>query len=309
MAKKKKTKKHGLIRRWYDGLEEETRRSFRRGIGNFVFLVLLGLCIAFGLRELEQWVVSRQAENQKSLTVQLASPPEWTKKFPQIVYEVLSSSGIKGEDRLLDADLAGKVGRNVSRCPWVREIREVRKFKGNRIVVDCEIRKPMALVFRKGRYYLVDSDYVRLPGVYRYRKSHPIKDLHVIYGVLSPPPEPGKVWPGKDLPSGVRLAKLLQRQPYGNEISAVHVGNFSGRADPRKPHIYLTTPKSTKIYWGRAPGSEGRLEQSPEEKLRGIMLVYLRFKTIDGKMEYIDVRDPQPRFRYRVPDVHPTSGR
>ena len=308
MAAKRKSRrrrKAGLFRRCWSLIATPEGRH-RLGVFTITILVLaLALGVGWGLQRLERFVRKDRSEHQTGITLRLLHQPAWMQRFGDLPQEILASAGITPDDFILDKALARRTGEKLAENPWIRRLRRVSKQPDNTLLIDCEFRRPLTAVRHQDVYYLVDDEGVRLPGVW---KEHDLDSLGMkrLFGVASQPPVPGQRWEVEDLAAGLKLLLLLEPHPYYRQIHAVHVDNFSGRKDPRRAHLTLTTPHATQIRWGRAAGTEGRLELPVRGKLENLREVYEKFQTLDGPLEYIDLRDPQPRYRLRDPASPPT---
>ena len=85
-----------------------------------------------------------------------------------------------------------------------------------------------------------------------------------------------------------------QRKPLLFEIDSIDVSNFNGRMSNKFPHIVLFTKDNTQIVWGAELDNWHRhLEASDEEKLAKLYSFYKENKTLSGKVQMINLRDPQ----------------
>jgi hypothetical protein len=78
------------------------------------------------------------------------------------------------------------------------------------------------------------------------------------------------------------------------ELEGIDVSNFNGRRSNKFPHIVLISKDNTQIVWGAELGNWHRhLEASDEEKLAKLYSFYKENKTLSGKVQTINLRDPQ----------------
>lgn len=167
---------------------------------------------------------------------------------------------------------------------WVKKVRYVRRKPDARIIISCRYRIPVAMVQSDTRFLLVDAAAVRLPGQYPYDPT-----WHLIQGAAAPAPPPGQTWPGKDLRAGLDVLAAIQGESFVDQISAVLVDNFAGRADPLASHISLATDRSGgRIRWGSAPGYEVE-ENRVEQKLALLRENYRQTGRVDANNLVIDI--------------------
>lgn len=195
-----------------------------------------------------------------------------------------------------DPELCSRIGRALEQYAWVREVRSVRRYADGRVTVSCAYRSAAALVQIGGDYYLIDPDGVRLPGRFSYHPS-----FVVVQGTDAMPPEPGATWPGGDIKAGLKILRLLQQEPFFDQLTGVLVGNYLGRRDKHKPHILLATaPAGGRIVWGSAPGEEIE-ENTAQRKIMLLRENYRRWGRIDAGRDYIDISTYPDRLTTRAP--------
>ncbi len=184
----------------------------------------------------------------------------------------------------IDSTLCEQVARRLADCPWVEAVKRVSKAEPGLIRVQCDYRRPQALVQHGEYFYMVDEYGVRLPGVYGYEPG-----WMLVQGVSSAAPDPGETWPGNDIAAGLRLASLILDQPYARQVVAVSMHNYQGREDPYRSHIELVTDSAgNRILWGSAPGEELE-ENSADQKLRILAENFRRHGRIDAHQPRIDI--------------------
>ena len=115
-------------------------------------------------------------------------------------------------------------------------------------------------------------------------------------------PPPGEVLQHEDLAAAVAILERLDRmdritcpkKPLLFEIESIDVSNFNGRHSDKFPHIVLFSRDNTQIIWGAELDNWHRhLEASDEEKLAKLYSFYKENKTLSGKVQIINLRDPQ----------------
>lgn len=192
----------------------------------------------------------------------------------------------------IDTALCEQVARRLADCPWVETVKRVSKAAQPGLIrIQCDYRRPQALVQHGEYFYMVDEYSVRLPGVYGYQPG-----WMLVQGVSSAAPDPGDTWPGNDVAAGLRLARMILDQPYARQVVAVSVYNYAGREDPYRSHIELVTDSDgNRILWGSAPGEELE-ENSADQKLRILAENFRRYGRIDAHEPRIDISVFPSRF-------------
>ena len=189
-------------------------------------------------------------------------------------------------DRKLPAKVAAKLAGNI----WIRRIPAggvVNNYDGS-LTIRCEYRQALAIVKSGGVWVRVDREALVLPGRYL-RSGVPVGKYREIIGVKSEGPAAGLTWMAEDLLAGVNILRLIDGQPFASEITAVDVSNYKGRRNTYKAHIVLTTEAQSEIRWGRAIGTEGRVEVSHEIKLQHLEELFLSQGSLN-KIEHADLR-------------------
>ena len=184
----------------------------------------------------------------------------------------------------IDDGLCERTYERLSQNAWVRSVRRVGKAEPGVIRVECEYRRPIAMVQQNEYFYMLDEYGIRLPGQYDYQPG-----WLLIQGVQAALPDPGEIWPGADLDAGLRLAGMLLDQPYHHQVVAVLMHNHAGRVDPYRHHVELVTDRDgSRILWGSAPGEEQE-ENSAAHKLRILAENFRQHGRIDAYQPRIDI--------------------
>lgn len=227
--------------------------SLRRPAAVAVVILAAGgfvLAGSIALARLDEHVNRALLERNPDASVQFVDLPE-------------SLIGLAGGDlrgsiaELLDRDWTDSVrcreiAKRLSTIGWIADVRFVRRTVGGRFEIGARYRLPAAMVANRGDYVLIDSEGVRLPGVYVYQPR-----WYIIDGVESDAPPVGEKWPGADLQAGLTVLTALRSEPFRPQIVGVVVENFGGRRNARASHIELITDRpGGRIRWGSAPGFE-----------------------------------------------------
>lgn len=190
-----------------------------------------------------------------------------------------------------DDSLCREMAERLGQVAWLAEVNFVRRRPNARFEVSAKYRVPEAMVQYGDDFVLVDQEGVRLPGSYRYTPT-----WKLVQGVSSPPPPPGMSWRGEDLRAALKIIRVLQPEPFANQITAVLVDNVGGRLDAGRTHVELATDRAGgRIRWGSAPGMELE-ENSVSEKLAILRATYRETGRADANYTVIDVSTLPDRF-------------
>ncbi len=254
--------------------------------GGFVALCAAGV---LGVGRLEGHVRRLLLDNRPDPVVEFIDLPKElyglaNQDLQQSLFEVLGRDWV--EDRM-----CGEIAARMESVAWVSRVQYVRRTGGGRFEISCRYRMPVAIVRVDDDAYLVDEEAVRLPGLYI---PHPA--WRIIEGVAAGPPAPGQPWVGDDIRAAISVLTALRREPFGDQIVGVGVGNHGGRKDPRVAHIELLTDRpGGRIRWGSAPGRE--LEESGvQQKLALLRENFGKTGRADAHFPVIDISVYPDRF-------------
>jgi hypothetical protein len=210
--------------------------------------------------------------------VETAVAPAWADRTGEEVVRVDLGTG----GSLFDAGLVERVARAFESSPWIRRVLAVERVFPDRLRVRFEYRRAHAAVRRANGHVLVDSDGVRLPGVWA---DPPTCDRPaVITGIASAPPTPGKVWDDPALRAGLAMADFVHGDPILRRLGVkeVDVANFGGRLDPRRTEVALVTAGGCVVHWGRDPSQPRFGDPSTDEKLENLREVLAVYPDLAG---------------------------
>lgn len=210
--------------------------------------------------------------------VETAVAPAWADRTGEEVVRVDLGDG----GSLFDAGLVERVARAFESSPWIRRVLAVERVFPDRLRVRFEYRRAHAAVRRANGHLLVDSDGVRLPGVWA---DPPTCDRPaVITGIASAPPAPGKVWDDPALRAGLAMADFAHGDPILRRLGVkeVDVANFGGRLDPRRSEVALVTAGGCVVHWGRDPSQPRFGDPSTDEKLENLREVLAVYPDLAG---------------------------
>lgn len=248
--------------------------------------------VAFGLVRLNGYV-HRMKSYDIALSLEWVDLPDWlrTPDNQHVLDSLVRAVGLKPTDRLLDPQLAARIGSSLSapEIGWVRSVDRVRIEPSGVVAIKCQFRRPAAWVHYGKLCYLVDEQSIRLPGVYEVDDCRG-NALLMIDGVAVGPPKVGQSWPGADLTSGLHLSALLGDKSFRQQISSINVSNYRGRRDRSRPHIELATDrKGSRIWWGRPPGEDFGTEITAAQKVLLLETIYRQWGRIDMNRSYVNV--------------------
>ncbi len=207
--------------------------------------------------------------------------PEWV--GDGIVRALRGAYPYRESISIFENGLTENIGKVYGGHPWVERVRFVKKEFPNRIQIAVDLRRPVAAVEFRGRYYLVDRHSVRLPGEFERLPALPFL-LPPVVGVKNAPPREGVVWESGDVRAGVSVARALQEHglPAGVPLMAIDVENADGRRSPRESEIVLWMGDMVPVEFGRSPASDPFGELTVERKLKNLRLVLLACPELRG---------------------------
>lgn len=277
-------------------------RVFRIGT-TCALLLAVGLGLTLGRHWISQQVAADPDEAEAEIVFERM--PRWMRDGPAETLTRRVSEHWTGNP--LDADALHKIAEALEDSAWIEQVNRVQRISATRLEIAADYRAPAAVVAGNGGFYLIDERGVRLPRVYAMEKLRPLGLLPMV-GVASDPPKPGAVWPGGDVQAGLDLTRLIESQPWTEQVRAIDVTNFQHRADRRRPHLLLLTDRGT-VRWGRAPGDEGVLEPSASRKLAMLQRVAETYDgRIDARGRVVDVFTDTPLV-HAAPDDRTTANR
>ncbi len=245
--------------------------------------------------------VDTQVDKQtKPPTVVLKNRPVWMSDV--LAAQIIEAASPSTARSTFDHELLVETFAKLKSNPWIATVHEVRrgydKSAGDTLEIDADYRTPAALV-RWGDYYsLIDGKGVKLPEQYPRNMATRIVhgndgrvNIRVIDGVFNPPPEPGKIWRGEDLQAGLQMVKLLNDEPFAQDILKVNVTNVGRRNSAKEAQIVLITRYNTEIRWGRPlNAADFFIEVSPEQKIASLRQIYQQYGRVDAKQPWLDLR-------------------
>jgi hypothetical protein len=292
--KKKKRKKKNKAAQWFSfGSKSAGKKKAKTGRG--IFLILFSaLCIAAAIAAV--FILLDRYNRRSSLhdrvgPLELLDKPAWFNA--QLVQKVHSAAG--GSEFRLDENTASAVAQNLQSTVWLYDVKV--RTTSSSVEVSAKYRRPVGLIKRSRTTYYIDCDAVVLQYL-------PIEDLTIVeikgFSVRSIPPA-GDTMADDDIAAAIKLLAVLKTMdqistplaPLLGEIASIDVSNLDGRRNRRKAHIVLYAKDGTQVNWGAAYGRSARyVEASEKEKVAMLYEFYTQHGTIQGKVKYIELRNP-----------------
>jgi hypothetical protein len=293
--KKKKPAKQWFSFRAKSAAKKKTRPT-KAGPGRRVFLTVFGAgcilaAVAAGFVLLDRYV-QKITSSGKVGPLELVGQPGWFNN--ELVQKVHDAAG--GSEFSLDATTARTVAENLASIAWLYDVKV--QTTGSSVQINAKYRRPVGLIRRPGTAYYIGRDAVVLQYL-------PIEDLTIveIKGFSAREIAPvGDRMGDDDIVAAVELLGVLERMdeistpkaPLLREIASIDVSNLNGRKSRSRAHIVLNAKDGTQVNWGAAYGRSARyVEASETEKIAMLYEFYTQNGTIQGKVKYIELRNPQ----------------
>lgn len=304
-SNKKSDQKQSALRGWWSGLEQDQRHKTIRIFWKSFLCLLCLAAVGSALYFLQGYTLHNATDQQKIAKVCFAETPSW---IPTQLLRKISNDFVTSQSDYRDEILVRNVYLKAVENPWISSVSKVRKFRDTEdraiVEVNCEFRRPIAVVKHGSEYCYVDANGVRLrdsardPEVPRWetliydsnrnnnirkqfieiahvpsksrawRIPYIVIELHDEFDSGMPPV--GKKWPSKALDDGLRLAKMLYQRKFSSQITRIDVRNHDGRISRNLEHIGFWAGR-TYVKFGRFPHNDGvDWVVSPERKLANL---------------------------------------
>lgn len=158
---------------------------------------------------------------------------------------------------------------------WFESIEQVRRRRVDLIEVTGVFVDPYAVVRQSDGDYLVDPYGYLLPR--RFPVGAADRFITILNVRFPPPGHAGTQWEGVDLMAALGLIRLIDEQPWRDQVTAIDVKDHL-RGEPMR----LLTDAETHIIWGSAPGEEANLEATVDRKLLYLDNFYHNHGHING---------------------------
>lgn len=176
---------------------------------------------------------------------------------------------------LLHPHLLRDLQREYEACVWVRSVHRMERVFPNQVAIEFVPRLPVAQVWHRGYYWLVDGDGLMLP-VQGLMKPRP--ELPVIAGVVHTRPADGQAWRDPGVRGALGVMTALEASPIREDLPLVKIQvlrtsylDALQQQRESRPRFELHTRNGVRILWGTY--NEGEL---PEEILTSEKIATLR---------------------------------
>ncbi|MEM6458144.1 MAG: hypothetical protein AAF710_02000 [Planctomycetota bacterium] len=240
-------------------------------VGWGALAVALAVGWVAGERSLTRYVTGSRGAAVTPASVVLIDAPAWLdgaigQGIKRQVAHALTADPLDGRG-LRDAAAILSDG---NACPWVAEVRQVRRRPGGVVEVTADYRTPTAMVRDRSNPdagHVVDAQGVWLDGPVD-RAASPFGRLPLITGVHADPPADGfgRAWPGSDVTAALALERLLRHEVYADQVTAYDVSHRDLRG---RLWLVLYTDGPA-IVWGLPPGEERSVEPEAPVKLAAL---------------------------------------
>lgn len=269
------------------------RPSLRPVVKHTVAVGVISFIVLLVHKEVYSFMMGQKAYKVDLSPLQRGLAPSWAGGVPSANGEVvlptkaLLAKALPSKASAFDDDLIARVGETIRQNPWVKEVINVRIEYPNSVRVRLKFREPVIAVLKGRKYYLVDDEMVRLPGVYdkipTVASGCPLRAL----GVASFVPGEGERWEEEDVAAAIRMADIIRREPLFRKtcVTDIDVANLRGRIDRTRSEIVLLTANEVRVEWGRIPkhgGAENFIEIPTAEKMSNLRMVLDAYPGLNG---------------------------
>ncbi len=220
-------------------------------------------------------------------------PPGWA--TDEIAHEINNIHGLKDKYNIFEKDLTKKIANVYESSPLISKVSYVQRELPNRLKMKFQLRRPVAIVKRKRKKYLVDKDCVRLPEKF-YNYPEEGDPIYIIGKKSVKVPGYGEKWKDKSIEDGINLLNYLRHNQIEKllKIVSIDVSKIGGRHNDGKIGVELWTKDGAKIKWGFSASSGQVNELSNYEKLQNLLSVVKEAGAGLENVEYVDVRWKAP---------------
>ena len=219
--------------------------------------------------------------------------PDWA--TDEFAHEINNIHGLKDKYNIFEKDLTKKIVNVYESSPLISKVNYVQRELPNRLKMKFELRRPVAIVKRKRKKYLVDKDCVRLPKKFY---NYPVEGdpIYIISKKSVKVPKYGEKWKDRSIEDGISLLNYLRHNKVDKllKIVSIDVSKIGDRHKDGKIGVALWTKDGAKIKWGFSAQSGQVNELSNYEKLQNLLSVAMEAGTDLENVEYVDVRWKEP---------------
>ncbi len=213
-----------------------------------------------------------------------------------LLEEIRNTRGIIGRG-LFEKGLSQEVAGEKEAIPWVKKVHSVRRGFPDKLLVQLEIRKAVAVVKREETFYLLDKEGMVLPEAYFAWPEDQDKLPCIESRRLRVTPKPGQRLEDKGVLAGIELVCFLKEEGIHKLVNlrSVDVTGVGWSRSQGESDIVIWTQSGVAIKWGCPPLCGHTDELSNEQKLKNLLSVVKAEGTKLDQMQYIDVRWKLPR--------------
>jgi hypothetical protein len=219
--------------------------------------------------------------------------PDWA--TDEFAHEINNIHGLKDKYNIFEKDLTKKIVNVYESSPLISRVNYVQRELPNRLNMKFELRRPVAIVKRKRKKYLVDKDCVRLPKKFY---NYPVEGdpIYIISKKSVKVPKYGEKWKDRSIEDGISLLNYLRHNKVDKllKIVSIDVSKIGDRNKDGKIGVELWTKDGAKIKWGFSASSGQVNELSNYEKLQNLLSVAMEAGAELENVEYVDVRWKTP---------------
>ncbi len=219
--------------------------------------------------------------------------PDWA--TDEFAHEINNIHGLKDKYNIFEKDLTKKIVNVYESSALISEVNYVQRELPNRLKMKFELRRPVAIVKRKRKQYLVDKDCVRLPKRFY---NYPVEGdpIYIISKKSVKVPKYGEKWKDRSIEDGINLLNYLRHNKVDKllKIVSIDVSKIGNRRKDDKIGVELWTKDGAKIKWGFSVSSGQVNELSNYEKLQNLLSVVMEAGADLENVEYVDVRWKTP---------------
>ncbi len=220
--------------------------------------------------------------------------PDWA--TDEFIHEINNIHGLKNKYNIFERDLTKKIVAVYESSPLISKINYVERELPNKLKMKFELRKPVAIVKRKRKKYLVDKDCVRLPEKLYEHPEENGGPIYIISRKSVKVPEYGEKWEDRSIEDGISLLNYLKHNKIDKllKIVSIDVSKIGEKHKDGKIDVELWTKNGAKIKWGFSASSGQVNELSNYEKLQNLLSVAMEAGADLKNVEYVDVRWKTP---------------
>jgi cell division septal protein FtsQ len=220
--------------------------------------------------------------------------PDWATE--EFVHEINNIRGLKNKYNIFEKDLTKKIVDAYESSPLISKVNYVERELPNKLKMKFELRRPVAIVKRKLKKYLVDKKCVRIPEKFYKYPEEGDDPIYIVSRRSVKVPEYGEKWNDRSIEDGMNLLNYLKHNEIHKllKIASIDVSKIGGSRKDGKIDVELWTKNGAKIKWGCSASSGQVNEPSNYEKLQNLLSVAKEEGADLTNMEYVDVRWKTP---------------